>query len=215
MSVFVTERYRLPIVPGLMIMGAFGLWNFWRSLVAAQHQASAVYLGILALAVAFISWPQRDPSLWALDAYNSGWQALECGNLPLAKSKLTLARRYVPTNSETNFAFGNLRFTEGDKSGAVSFYRATLKYDRNHRGALNNLGRIALDDSRYELAESCLRRAEQLDPRDAKTHYLLAMALLGKGNREAASAEIDAAIQLRPGQAEFNQLKDKISGEIQ
>jgi len=214
MTVFVTERYRLPIVPGLIVLSAYGLWVLWRELAAARYAQATVHVVVLLAAVVFVSWPQRDPALWALDAYNSGWQALECGDLPLAKSKLTVARRYVPTNPETNFAFGNLRFTEGDKSGAVFFYRTTLKYDANHRGALNNLGRIALDDSRFDLAESCLRRAEQLDHRDAKTHYLLAKALLGKGNRDAASAEIDAAMQLRPGQAEFTQLKDKISSEI-
>jgi tetratricopeptide (TPR) repeat protein len=211
MSVFVTERYRLPIVPGLMVLSAYGLWFLWRQLGAAQYARSTVYGFTMLAAAAFVSWPQRDPALWALDAYNSGWQALECGDLPLAKNKLTVARRYVPTNPETNFAFGNLRLAEGDKTGAASFYLATLKYDENHRGALNNLAVIALEGNRYDLAESWLRRAEEVDPRNAKTHYLLATALLGKGSRDAASAEIDTAMQLRPGQIEFKRLKEEIT----
>jgi len=130
------------------------------------------------------------------------------------RSTSSAASRGAFASSRDALRAGIRGYNAGDKSGAVFFYRTTLKYDANHRGALNNLGRIALDDSRFDLAESCLRRAEQLDHRDAKTHYLLAKALLGKGNRDAASSEIDAAMQLRPGQAEFTQLKDKISSEI-
>jgi Flp pilus assembly protein TadD len=210
LTVFITERYRLPIVPGLTVMGAYGLWAFWRFVCAADYGRAAIYATVITGATIFISWPQRDPSLWALDAYNSGWQALESGNLPLAENKLTLAQRYVPTNPETNFALGNLRLAQGNKPEAASFYLATLKYEDTHRGALNNLAVIALEEHRYELAEGWLRRAESIDPRNAKTHYLLASALWASGSREAATTEIDTALQLRPGQMEFNRLKEKI-----
>jgi Tfp pilus assembly protein PilF len=215
MTVFVTERYRLPIVPGLLVLAVYGLHQLGRSLVDAQYSRVAIYLGLIGGATVLVSTPQRDPSLWALDAYNSGWQALECENLFLAEQKLDLARRYVPTNPETNFALGNLRLKQGKKSDAASFYLVTLQFDGNHRGALNNLGVIALEEHHYDLAEGWLRRAEDIDPRNAKTHFLLASALLAKGSREAAAAEIDTALRLRPGQSEFNRLKEQIAGNAQ
>ena len=214
MTVFITERYRLPIVPGLVIFAAYGLWVFWKSFFTLDYLQVATYMALLAAAAYFVSWPQRDPALWALDAYNSGWQALESGNLPLAENKLTLARRYVPTNPESNFALGNLRLEQGNKPAATSFYLATLQYDAMHRGALNNLAVIALDESRYDLAEAWLRRAEDVEPRNAKTHFLLAATLLAQESRKAAEAEIDTAIQLRPGQPEFIRLKEKIATPI-
>jgi Tetratricopeptide repeat len=215
MPVFITERYRLAVVPGLLVLGAYGLSVFWRNLCVAQYRPAVIYLALVAGAAAFVCWPQRDPALWALDAYNSGWQALESGNLPLAEKKLTLARRYVPTNPETNFAFGNLRLAEGNKSTAASFYLQTLQYDEGHRGALNNLAVIALEEHRYDLAEAWLHRAETIDPRNPKTHYLLASVFLATGNREAAATEIETAIQLRPGQIEFDRLKEKITAQVQ
>jgi Flp pilus assembly protein TadD len=69
---------------------------------------------------------------------------------------------------------------------------------------------MALDANRYDVAEMWLRRAERIDPHNAKTHFLLAKALLAKGNRQAAQLEIDTAIRLRPGQREFKQLKQQI-----
>jgi tetratricopeptide (TPR) repeat protein len=210
LTVFITERYRLPAVPGLIVLAIFGLAVLWRNLSNAIHGRAAAYIILLLGSALFVSSPQRNASLWALDAYNSGWQALESGNLGLAEQKLSIARRYVPTNPETNFALGNLRLAQGDNQAAFSFYQATLKFDQNHRGALNNLGVMALEASRYELAEKWLRRAENLDPRNAKTHFLLARALLAKGNRDAADVEIDMAVRLKPTQREFTQFKQQI-----
>jgi len=210
LTVFITERYRLAVLPGLLIMASYGVYVLWRDLLDSRYFYGLAHVGLIVACAFFVSWPQRDPSLWALDAYNSGWQALECGNLPLAEEKLTLARRYVPANPETNFAFGNLRFEQGDKPAAASFYLHTLEFEQNHRGALNNLAVIALEQDRYAMAENWLRRAQQIEPRNPKTHFLLAKALWRKGDRQAAESEIDTAIKLRPSQGEFTKLKEEI-----
>ena len=215
MTVFVTERYRLPIVPGLLIFAAFGASFFWRSIINREYLQSASYLGLLCASTIFVSWPQRNPSLWALDAYNSGWQALESGNLALAAKKLALAHAYVPTNPETNFALGNLKLAEGDRGAASAYYFATLQFDETHRGALNNLGVLALEEQQNDAAEKWFRRALYLDPRNAKTHFLLAKALLGKGDRETARREVEIALQLNPQQSEFEQLRAEIEAARQ
>ncbi|HJT82727.1 MAG TPA: tetratricopeptide repeat protein [Chthoniobacterales bacterium] len=210
LSVFITERYRLPIVPGLLILATYGLWMLWQYLLGKKYVHAVGYAMLVLVCAIFVSWPQRDPALWALDAYNSGWQAYECNNLSLAEEKLTLARRYVPTNPETNFAFGNLRLKQGNQPAAASFYLQTLQLDDNHRGALNNLAVIALDQQRYDLAEPWLRKAEQIDPRNAKTHFLLAKTLLAKGDKSGAQREATRATTLQPGQREFRQLSEEL-----
>jgi len=210
LPVFTTERYRLPIVPGLLIFAAFGLVAFFNHVVAGKFRWAVAYAAFLIVSSYFISWPQRDPSLWALDAYNSGWQALESGNLPLAERKLQLARAYVPTNPETNFALGNLRLAEGNSAAASTFYLTTLQLDDRHRGALNNLGVIALDHQQFELAEHWFRRALDLNTRTAKTHFLLAKTYAARGDRADACAEIDSAVALSPQQPEFRQLREEI-----
>ena len=89
-----------------------------------------------------------------------------------------------------------------------------LNLDPRHRGAFNNLGVIALDQEHYPEAENWFRRAEDIDPSNAKAHFLLAKALLGKKDRQAAERELDAAIQLKPDQVEFRQLREELrSGE--
>jgi len=210
LAVFVTERYRLVAVPGLLVFAAFGLSILWQACATNQVRFAAIYLALLCGSTIFVAWPQRTPSLWALDAYNSGWQALESNNLPLAEKKLALAYAYVPDNSETVFALGNLRLVQNKPDVAESFYRAVLTIDSQHKGALNNLGVLALDANRYGEAETWFRRAAVVDPSNAKTHFLLAKTLLAKNDRRAAETEIDAALRLKPDQPEFKALSEQM-----
>lgn len=211
LPVFTTERYRLPVVPGLLVFAAFGLVVFCNNLAAGNFRPALYYSALLAVSTVFISWPQRDPSLWALDAYNSGWQALESGNFALAQRKLELARSYVPDNAETNFAFGNLKLAQSDAAAATTFYLATLRLDPQHRGAINNLGVLALENGQSDIAEQRFREALAIDARNPKTHFLLAKTLIAKGQTENAREEIDRAISLAPGQTEFRLLKQQLA----
>jgi Tfp pilus assembly protein PilF len=210
LSVFITERYRLPLVPGLLILAVFGLSIFWQSFVAKRYRVLLVYLALLAGSTLLVSWPQRNPSLWALDAYNSGWQALESGDLALAEKKLLMARSYVPDNAETNFALGNLRLAQNDAAQAKLSFSKTLSLDPRHKGALNNLGVIALQERDWDQAENYFRTALEIEPRNAKTHYLLAQSIFEKGDPDNARLEIEQALMLSPDQPEFHDLKDKI-----
>ena len=210
LPVFTTERYRLPIVPGLAVFAAFGLVTLFSNLAAGNVRPVLSYAMLLMVSTLFVSWPQRGLSLWALDAYNSGWQALESGNLSLAERKLELARAYVPDNAETNFALGNLKLAQNDTSAASSLYLTTLRLDPRHRGAINNLGVLALENGQPEMAEQRFREALAIDGRNPKTHFLLAKTLIAKGQNGNARAEIDRALALKPDQPEFKELREQI-----
>ncbi|MDQ6626733.1 MAG: tetratricopeptide repeat protein [Verrucomicrobiota bacterium] len=214
LSVFVTERYRIAAVPGLILLAALGLYFLWQNLVRARWSVVAMQVAALAIASAFVSIPRNDPSLWALDPYNSGWQALSSHNYPLAKEKLELAYAYVPTNAEINFALGNLELEQGNPAGAKPFYAATLRLDPQHEGAWNNLGVMALGEERWELAAKFLEGALRVSPDDPKTHFLLARAQLEMGRYEEAQREIDTSLATRPDQPEFIELKQRIAQQL-
>jgi hypothetical protein len=214
LTVFITERYRLVAVPGLLIFAVLGLSIFWQKIITGDLRATALYLIVLIPSTQFVAWPQRDPSLWALDAYNAGWQALESNNLPLAEKKLAVAHAYVPENSETLFAIGNLRLAQKNPDAASAFYHGVLTLDARHKGAFNNLGIIAFDAADYETAEGWFRHAAEVDPRSAKTHFLLAKTFLAKNELAMAHTEIDSAIALKSNQPEFIELKNKIDNQL-
>jgi Tfp pilus assembly protein PilF len=210
LPVFVTERYRLAAVPGLLLFAAFGLWTLWQKCLSASYRSVFTYLALLLAAAVLVTLPRKEPSLWAMEAYNAGRQALESNNLPLAELQLQRAHSYVPDNAETNFALGNLRLAQGNTAGAKSFYRAALQADDKHKGALNNLGVLALEERRWEMAIKFFQASVESDPADAKTHYLLARAELENGDVVTALSEIQIALRLQPEQPEFLALFDTI-----
>ena len=172
---------------------------------------AGLQLGVVALTTLFVSIPRHDPSVWALEAYNAGRFALETDNLVAAEAYLQRAQTLVPNNAETNFALGNLRVAQGKSAAARDYYEAALKVDPQHRGALNNLGVLALNENDPARALNFFRRALLLDARNPKTHYLLAKVLDATGNRDQARIEAARAVELDPAQPEYVALKDHLN----
>ena len=210
LTVFVTERYRLAAVPGLLLFAAFGLYQLWGSIASERYRLAGFFLLLLFCSTAFVSMPQKDSTLWALDTYNSGLQALEARDFPLARRKLDLAYAYSPENAEVNFAEGNLHLATGDAGAAKRFYFGALRLDPTHAGAYNNLGVLALEEKRWKLAANFFRHALEHSPNDSKTHYLLARAELESGDVASARQEISLSLQLDPHRPEFFALQKEI-----
>jgi tetratricopeptide (TPR) repeat protein len=121
-----------------------------------------------------------------------------------------VAYAYAPENAEVNFALGNLRLDQGNKSAAESYYLATLRLDSNHEGAYNNLGILALEEKHWSRAAKFFARAVQQDPGDAKTYYLIAQAQFHAHDFQNARIAIAHAIELNPAEPQFRALSEEI-----
>lgn len=210
LTVFVTERYRLAAVPGLLLLAAFGLAELARGWRERRPALCAAYLSMLAVAVPFVFWPQRDPDLRTLDDYNTGIADLERGRLERAQGKLERVLAAHPDNAEANFARGNLCLAKGERDQAKHFYRRTLQIDPHHGRVLNNLGVLALQESRWTVAEHFLKGALQVNPDDAKSNFLLARACWAQGDAPTARRAIEHALELQPQRGDFQRLATEI-----
>lgn len=222
LPVFVTERYRLAAVPGLMVLAAFGLWQVWANLVRGRWIGAGAYLAITAGAATFVSIPRTEPGLWSLDFYNAGIRCLASGNLALAERHFATAYAYVPDNTEVRFALGNLWLEKSNRildpkaraiarARAKDFYKRTLELNPRHASTLSNLGVLALEEERWELAEKFFASSSEAEPDDAKTFYLLARARFEAGKTDAAKSALGQALEMRPHQKEFLELRDKLA----
>jgi len=210
MPVFITERYRLAAVPGLILMAVTGLWEFWIFLLHGKWAQTGLYAAGTAASVLFVAQPQDDPGLWSLDYYNTGIKATEADDLASAEKNMAIAYEYVPENSEINFAFGNIWLKKGDRTMAKKFYRRAIEINARHSSAYNNLGVLAMEEKRWKLAETFFQRSIGIEPDDAKTHYLLAKVELELNELPEAQAEIGIALKFKSDQPEFQALEQEI-----
>jgi tetratricopeptide (TPR) repeat protein len=211
MPVFVTERYRLIAVPGLLLFAAWWMVAVWEQLASRRAFRAVALAGTAAAAAWFCSIPQADASLWSLDHYDAGLRALKSRDLQGAQTRLESALRYAPRSADIHFAIGNLWLERGDRTLAKSHYRRALELNPRHDGVLNNLGVLALEEKRWELAERFFAAALLTEPNDAKTHFLLATTRLEQGDRAGALKEAERAVELAPRQPEFTALLDRLA----
>ncbi len=211
MPVFVTERYRLAAVPGLLLLAAYGLWEFWRFLDRARWLPATAYASAGLAAAFWVATPPADASLWSLDYYNTGIKAVDQGDYGTARHDLETAYRYVPDNAEVNFALGLLWQSQGDVRRSETFYAKALALNPRHVGAWNNLGVLASKGKAWGMARNCFAKAIEIDPSDAKANYLEARSCAELGQWDAAHTSIEAALRLQPAQKEFQQLAGEIA----
>lgn len=214
MPVFITERYRLAAAPGLLLLGAFWLWQGWYWTITRQWKSGAAWLILTISALWFVSIPYSDLGAATLDDHNLGVRALDAGDLETAERALIRAYRYVPSSTETNFALGNLWLAKGDLQRAERAYQRTLQLSPRHSDALSNLGVIAMQQKRWTDAEQLFEASIVADSHDAKTYYLLALMRYEAGRPSAAREPIEKALQLRPEQRQFLELQQKLSESV-
>jgi Flp pilus assembly protein TadD len=215
MTVFVTERYRLAAVPGLLLLGGFGLVELWREIAAGtllrrSHRAAAAgYALVLAVAVVVTHRPV-DLAVRHINDYNGALADIDNHRLDRAQGKLTRVLADNPNNAETYFALGNVALERGDRDRAKYYYRRTLQLDPAHFRVLNNLGLLALEEKRWPLAEAFLGHALNIEPDDAKAQYLLAVARWERADLPGAHTAIAEARRLDPADTHFRQLAEQL-----
>ena len=131
MPVFVTERYRLAAVPGLMILGVAGLWIFWdnlaarplgpaRPLPAALRRGGLVYLDPARRYRSLVAGPLqgRHPRHGRGTELAQQEPARAERAFDRAQGNLETAYAYVPNNADIDFALGNLWLSRSKEPGA-------------------------------------------------------------------------------------------------
>jgi tetratricopeptide (TPR) repeat protein len=97
------------------------------------------------------------------------------------------------------------------RARAKDFYRRTLELNPRHASSLSNLGVLALEEGFFEAAEKFFASSIEAEPDDAKTFYLLARARFEAGKTDTAKSALSQALEMRPHQREFLELRDKLA----
>jgi protein O-GlcNAc transferase len=90
---------------------------------------------------------------------------------------------------------------QGALEDAARLYEAILKIERGHAAALCHLGRIRIQQGKFDEAVDLLRKAINRNPKYAVAHNLLGAAFSSLGRKDKAMLQFQKAARLDPNKA--------------
>ncbi len=191
-------RYRVPVIPLLLVLGGYALGALVRLAAARRFRAAAAAIaaGAGLWCLASIDWSGYEPApeKWHADR---GLAYLGAGNLEAAEAEFEEAILAAPGYGDAYCNLGVVRQRSGDYPGAVEAYRKALAFKPGAR-AHKNLADALAALGRNEEARSEYLAALELDPAfgDIREDYAAFLARTGRGDE--ALGEYRRAVELDP-----------------
>ena len=177
---FVTARFRMPVVPWMVVLTAGGLAEFWGIVRGRSPETGATY----------VSGATRPVAAWSFVAI-----AVVFG----------LISAFAPTGIVAGVSDGQYVFRQaviaeksGDTAGAMDGYRQALEIDPNLAKANVNLGTLLARQGKLDDARAHLERGVRLDPTSGIGHQNLGQLNEVQGRFDDAVREYAAAIEAEP-----------------
>jgi tetratricopeptide (TPR) repeat protein len=196
-------RFRAPLIPFLLIFGAYALvWLARRVAARKLGRAAAWAVAWLALyGLANIPLVHYEPDLgrWHLDratAYAFGGKPDE------AIGEYRSAIEANPEFPRTYAELGSLLVRKGEFDEAIANYRKAIELDPSFAQLRRTLAELLLYLDRVEEAVAEYRAALELSPDNAQAWYSLGRALQRSGADDEALEAYRRAVEVDPGFAE-------------
>jgi hypothetical protein len=164
---FAADRYRLPVVPLLLLFGA--LAGFRLAELAGRRAARpllrlAPALAVLALFVNVDWFRTVTPATLAADYWAEGNRFQRQGRLPEAEARFTQALKLDPANAEIWINLGATRYAGGRLPDAAQAFKRAIELAPENATGYYDLALCALQDGHAPEGKALLRQALQVEP---------------------------------------------------
>jgi Flp pilus assembly protein TadD len=201
LAFFINARYRLPVVPCLILFSVAGAWWLGERFLRRDIRSLAVgalAVGILATAVNadFYGTHIGDRA----QTHNTlGLAHARVGRYAEAIPEYLRAIELSPGYSDAYNNMGRSFESLGRIEEAGEAYRKAAEVDPGNAEALNNVGAFLMRTGDLEGAESWLRKAIELNPRRHEAQANLAAILAARGDLAGAEAHYRLAVEANAG----------------
>jgi tetratricopeptide (TPR) repeat protein len=163
---FLFSRYRLPTVPGLMILAGFPLAGFYAAMRERRRDRAVALGAILAAALVLPRLPGYGPR-WDLVHFNLGRVHQETGDAVAAAREYELALAANPDDFLSCLNLGTLAARQRRYEEARGWFERAARLAPDSDDAEANLGGALLALGRLEESRAHLKRALELNPTNA------------------------------------------------
>ena len=197
---FVNSRYRVPIIPILIIFASYFL--YWIYLQIKKRQLSSLILsvsGFLILTIVINSNNFVPVNVGNSYSHNKlGSAFIQKGKLPEAIEQFELALKYDPDNTAAHINLGTALARMERYDQAIEELQAVLTLDGEKDRAHHELGLIYHQLGDLEKAVEHYEASISLNPRNSAVHNNLGSIYVKLGQFEKAEEEFKTVLQYSP-----------------
>lgn len=200
---FVSARFRVPIIPFLLLLGAYGLQQIGKFAANRDFLRVVSWLGVVVFLYAMLKTNIIDykPDLAQWHFYR-GSSFLQNGQTNMAIKEYLKSLRIKPDFPQAYNHIGAALQNQGKHENAIAYYLKALLIKPDFADALNNLGAALVSQGKYDEAIVVFNRALGGRPNYAQAYYNLGMAFAFQGKMEQAITHYTRALLINPDYAE-------------
>lgn len=197
----VRARYRLPVVPVLIIFAAWAVQRFWEGFKGGwRRREKAVFVSALLAATALVNvdfFSSRNAASFPLHT-TLGKISLERGSLDQARAEFLKAVEDNPGDYDALVNLGVIQVRQGEMAEALDSFRRAIRAKPDYSIAHNDIGVWYYSQGLVDQAVTYLQRAVALRPSYTEAHYNLGIAYLKSGMFSQAELQFRRVIRLQP-----------------
>ncbi|MFC1677714.1 tetratricopeptide repeat protein [Planctomycetota bacterium] len=196
---FVAGRYRVPLIPFLLLFGAYGLYRLIA--LARQNRLRSVvcwaitYIVLYMLANIPIASYRASLSEWH-DARAICYRL--AGRFDLAAEQCRESVKLKPNSEKAHHRLADMFFELRKNQEAIKHYSKALKLKPGQAEVHYKLGILLTSSGRYDDAIDHYRQALQIEPNSADIYCGLGVALRSQGRIDEAIRHYRKALEIQP-----------------
>ena len=193
---FLFSRYRLPAVPGLILIGAAGIGSvfaYWNQ----NRKQSVIVLGLVVLALGaplFVNPKPKEDLVF----YNLALVYQKMGNTAKAVQNYKNAYSANPNDFLSCINLGNLSADQKRWDEALAWYKKAEAIESKAEGVHVNIGNAYVALGKYDEAEKAFDRAFTINPENIEALHNKAILLAMKKQYRDALEINERVLQLAP-----------------
>ncbi|MBI82356.1 MAG: hypothetical protein CMJ81_04095 [Planctomycetaceae bacterium] len=210
----VSGRYRLPIIPFLLLGSAFGIVKLAELLRRRDWNTLHIWCGILAAVsmLTCLNWPDYRPTP---DVGHEHLAAayIRAGNWQKAEAELQKGVRLNPSNTACLLKLAVALSQRGELTEAARRYSQAVSLDPHLLEAHLALGKISAGAGSFRQAAVHFRAALNLHPDSEEANLCMGSVLTLAGKKEAAASHYLKVLQNNPRQGDAHLLLGELRRE--